>query len=199
MAKFSPSLVPALLLTVAVHASTANADDGLVVTSKDGSDGAAEVVVDDSAVPDEHEAALKLFVGSWKCSGTSSTEYGAEVPTTFSWTAKKELGGRWIVVRSELTPKAKGAKAITSEEIWGFSRVRSTFVRSGATSAGGFLSTTSSGWAGERFAWTGDSSQRAKPAKEKLAFERKSDKELGVELSLGIDELHVVFEGTCRR
>jgi putative sterol carrier protein len=72
-------------------------------------------------------------------------------------------------------------------------------VRTGASSDGGMITSTSTGWAGERFSWTGTSSQHAKSTKEKFAVEKKSDKELVVELSLGTPELHVVFEGTCKR
>jgi hypothetical protein len=147
----------------------------------------------------EQDDALKLFAGTWRCTGTSSTEMGADVPTTFTITGKKDLGGRWLVVKTELAPKAKGAKPLVSEEIWGWSRTKSSLVRTGADSSGGFLTSTSTGWAGERFAWTGTSSSHAKPAKEKLAFEKKSDKELNVEVSLGVEELRVVFEGVCKK
>jgi len=102
-------------------------------------------------------------------------------------------------VRTELVAKAKGARPIATSELWGWSRAKGGLVRNGATTQGGFLSSTSMGWVGERFAWSGEGAQRGKPAKEKLAFEKRSDKELAVELSLGIDELHVAFEGTCKR
>ncbi|MDP2340283.1 MAG: hypothetical protein Q8O67_04945 [Deltaproteobacteria bacterium] len=189
----------ALLLAVVALSLPALAQDGLVATPKGGADEEAAELIDDSLVPMEQDDALKLFAGTWRCTGTSSTELGADVPTTFTITGKKDLGGRWLVVRSELLPKAKGAKPLVSEELWGWSRAKTSLVRSGATSTGGFITSTSTGWAGERFAWTGTSSAHAKPAKEKLSFEKKSDKELNVEVSLGVEELRVVFEGVCKK
>ena len=177
----------------------ATAQDGLVATPKGGEEEAADELIDDSKVPMEQDDALKLFVGTWRCTGTSSTEMGADVPTTFTLTGKSDLGGRWLVVRSELLPKVKGAKPVVSQELWGWSRATSSLVRSGATSLGGFVSSTSTGWAGERFAWTGTSTAHAKPAKEKLSFEKKSDRELNVEVALGVEELRVVFEGVCKK
>lgn len=196
--RFSTSLVVAASLA-SLLAGTVLAQDGLVATPKDGSGEDAAELIDDSKAPMEQDDALKLFVGTWKCTGTSSTELGADVPTTLSITGKKELSGRWLAVKTELTPKAKGAKAIVSNELWGWSRAKSTLVRNGAVSDGGFLWSTSTGWAAERFAWTGESTQNAKPAKEKLAFVKKSDKELEVQVSLGVEELRVIFEGVCKK
>jgi hypothetical protein len=192
------ALVAAVVGAFAI-VSPARAQDGPVVTPKDGSGDAADDGVDDAAAPPEQDEALKGFVGTWKCTGTSSTEFGADVPTTLSIAVKKDLGNRWLTVHTELVAKAKGAKPIASSELWGWSRAKGGLVRSGATSLGGFLQSTSTGWVGERFAWSGESAQRGKTAKEKLAFEKKSEKEIAVELSLGTDELHVLFEGTCRR
>ncbi len=194
--RFVLSLV---VVALAVVAAPAVAQDGPVVTPKDGSGDAADDGADDAIAPTEQDEALKGFVGTWKCTGTSSTEFGADVPTTLSIAVKKDLGNRWLAVRTELVAKAKGSKPIVSNEVWGWSRARGGLVRNGATSLGGFLQSPSTGWVGDRFAWSGESAQRGKTAKEKFAFEKKSDKELAVELSLGVDELHVVFEGTCRR
>ena len=173
-------------------------DDGLVVGDK-GDAATADAVIDDSKAPPEQNEALKLFLGTWRCTGTSATDAGADIPTTFTLTGKKDLGGRWLIVRTELQPKAKGAKSRVSEEIWGYSLARGTLVRAGAHSQGGFLSSSSTGWAGPRLAFAGESSHHGAPAKEKLSFERKSDKELTVQLSEGAEELHVVFEGVCKR
>jgi len=186
------------LLLVASTAVPVLAQDGLVATPKGDGEEETVAVVDDRVPPPEQEEALKLFHGTWRCTGTSSTDVGADVPTSVALTGKKELGGRWLVVKTELLAKAKGAKPVTSHEIWGVSRT-SGLVRNGATSDGGFISSTSTGWAGERFAWTGSSAQYGKDAREKLSVEKKSDKEFVLELSLGVGELRVVFEGTCKR
>jgi hypothetical protein len=201
MLHHSPRAVVGLLLgcSLALLPAAAFAQEGPVVTPKDGSEEAVDDGVDDAIPPPEQAEALKVFLGSWKCAGTSSTEHGADVPTTLSLSVKKDLGDRWLAVRTELALRTKGSKTITSSELWGWSRARGGLVRNGATSAGGFLSSTSPGWVGDRFAWSGESAQRGRTAKEKLAFARTSDRELTVELSLGVDELHVVFEGTCRR
>jgi len=170
-----------------------------VATPKGEEEAEAAAVVDDRTAPPAQDEALKLFAATWRCTGTSSTDYGQDVPTTLTITGKKDLGGRWLVVKTELVAKAKGAKPITTAEIWGFSRADNGLVRNGASSEGGFIASTSTGWAGERFAWTGTSAHTAKTAKEKFSVERKSDKELAVELSLGVEELRVVFDGTCKR
>jgi hypothetical protein len=195
------SFVAAAALAVAVGApaGTARADDGLVVTPKDGSEVAADQGVDDAVPPPEQDDALKDFVGTLRCSGTSATELGADVPATFTLSVKKDLGARWLVARSELVVKAKGARPVVAEEIWGWSRAKAGLVRAGATSQGSFVQSTSTGWVGDRFAWSGEGALRGRPAKEKLAFQRTSPREWSVELSIGVDELHVVFEGTCKR
>lgn len=195
MRRSTPSLAVIFAMSFAVNAA---AQDGLVSTPKGEGDETAEAVIDDRVAPPEQDEALKLFAATWKCTGTSSTDYGADVPTTLTLTGKKDLGGRWLAVKTELVAKAKGAKPIVSQEIWGVSRTGG-LVRNGATSEGGFLTSTSTGWAGERFAWTGTSAQSGKEAKEKLAIEKKSDKELVLEASLGVGELRVIFEGTCKR
>lgn len=189
--------VPTLVL-LASTALPALAQEGLVATPKGEGEDESESIIDDRVPPPEQEQALGLFNGAWKCSGASSTDMGADVPTTVTVTGKKDLGGRWLLVRTELVAKAKGAKPITSQEVWGVSRPTG-LVRHGATSDGGFVTSTSTGWAGERFAWTGTSTQYGKEAKEKFAVEKKSDKELILELSLGVGELRVIFEGTCKR
>ncbi len=192
------TLLASSLFFAVCTASAAHAQDGLVATSKGGDDDDAVALVDDRSAPVEQDA-LALFAATWKCSGTSSTDYGVDAPTTFTMSGKKDLGGRWLVVRTELNVKAKGAKPIVTQEAWGWSRTEKGLVRTGASSDGGVITSTSTGWAGERFSWTGVSSQNAKHGKEKLAVEKKSDKEISIQLSSGEQELRVVFEGTCKR
>lgn len=187
-----------LVVFVCLLACPVLAQDGLVATPKDGSDAEAEDRVDDRVAPPEQSEALSFFLGTWRCSGTSFTDVGADVPTSVTLTAKKDLGGRWLVVRTELNAKAKGAVPVVSQEVWGVSRTRG-LVRNGATSLGGFIDSTSTGWAGDRFSWTGSSSQDGKPAKEKFAVTKKNDKAIALELSVGVDELRVMFEGSCTR
>jgi len=184
---------------LASFGGTAFAQDGLVATPRDGSGDDAAAIINDTTVPMEQDDGLKLFVGTWRCTGTSSTDVGADLPTSFTLTGKKDLGGRWLVVKTEMLPKAKGAKPIVSEEIWGWSRAKSALVRTGATSDGGFLTSTSTGWSSERFAWSGESAMNGKVAKEKLAFTKKSDKDLELQFSLGVEELRVIFEGVCKK
>jgi hypothetical protein len=183
----------------AVIALPAAAQDGLVATDKGGAEAEAEVIIDDRASPPEQEELFSRFAATWRCTGTSSTEFGAEVPTTLTISGKKDLGGRWLVVKTELVPKAKGAKGTSWLETWGYSRAAGALVRQGASSDGGLVQSTSTGWGGEFFNWVGTSAQHGKAVKEKLSFEKKSDKELAVLLSMGADELRVIFEGTCKR
>lgn len=197
MTRVHLTAIAGFLLLLSSRAGAAPGDDGLVTTRKDDADELA-AVVDDREAPAQQEA-LKLFLGTWRCTGTSATDAGADIPTTFTLTGKKDLGGRWLIVRTELQPKAKGAKSRVSEEIWGYSLARGTLVRAGAHSQGGFLSSSSTGWAGPRLAFAGESSHHGKANKEKLSVEKKGDRELAVELSEGVDELHVVFEGVCKR
>jgi hypothetical protein len=192
------SAVRFLLVGVCLLAVPVVAQDGLIATPKDGSDAEAEARVDDRVAPPEQSEALSFFIGTWRCTGTSFTDMGTDVPTTVTLSAKKDLGGRWLVVRTELNAKTKGSTPIVSQEIWGASRTQG-LVRNGATSLGGFIESTSTGWAGDRFSWTGSSAQDGKPAKEKFAVVKKSDKELGLELSVGVEELRVIFEGSCTR
>jgi hypothetical protein len=196
-------VVVVALLTVGAWSSfvpAAKAQDGPVVTPKDGSGGDDDDDdIDDSIPPVEQDEALKVFAGTWRCTGVSSTQFGAESPSTFTWSVKKDLGNRWWTARGELIAKAKGAKPVVLSELWGFSRSAKGLVRSGATSLGGFVSSTSTGWMGDRFSWSGASSEGGRVAKEKLSWTKKSEREFTLEWSQGLDELHVVFEGSCKK
>ena len=199
MRTHSPALA-LVLLSTALMAPAALAQDGLVATSKDGEDDVVEAIIDDSNPPPE-QAQLDYFVGRWKCQGTSSTEYGAEVPTTYSLSVNRTLGNRWLEVKTELTPKAKGAKTISSLEYWGASQLDGviSLVRSGATSQGGRIESTTSGFVGERFDWSGTTHVHAKAAKEKMSIERTGPKAMTILTAAGVKELRVIFEGSCKR
>src|SRR5690606_4340990 len=88
-------------------AGAAAAQDGLVTSPKGGEAEEAAAIVDDTVVPPEQEEALKMFARTWRCTGTSFTEYGADIPTTLTIAGKKDLGGRWLLVRTDMAIKTK--------------------------------------------------------------------------------------------
>lgn len=186
-------------------AATALAADEPVATPKGAAEEAppAEAVIDDSQAPAEQKEGLKLFTGTWRCDGKASTELAEEVPTKVTLAFKSDLGGRWITLRLDEQKSKQNPRALTSTEVWGYSAALGGFVRNGADNQGGFYSGTSSGWVGDRFWWTTDTTRNGKKVKLKDTFTKKSDRELVFERALDPsgtgDAYRVFYEGTCKR
>lgn len=188
-----------MLLEIALFFAT---QDGLVSSSKDGSDGgAAEAHFDDGAVPAQQKDQGKLFAGTWRCDGKANTELAADHPTKVTISFKVDLGPRWITVKIDEAKSKLHPRARSSQEVWGFVEALNGWVRNGADNQGGFYSGTSTGWVGDRFWWITDSVINGKRAKLKDTFTKVSDKELTFERAIdaGGETYRVVYEGTCRR
>jgi hypothetical protein len=194
-------------MMMAVGASismAAAADEGLLVgAAKDAADAAPAPALDDRKAPLEQQS-LDPLVGTWRCTGTSNTEFGADAPTALTWKVQRSLQGRWLSVSMEWTPKARGAVATTTQEVWGYSSAKGGFVRVGAGSDGAVFSSSSAGMtdakAGKSLVFAGDTVVQGRAGRDRVAIEVTADKAASLSLSSGLgDELRVVFEGTCRR
>jgi hypothetical protein len=188
-----------MLLELALILAT---QDGLVSSSKDGSDDAtAAASFDDSAVPAQQKEQGKLFAGNWRCDGKANTELAADHPTKVTISFRNDLGPRWITVKIDEAKSKQHPKARSSSEVWGFVESLGGWVRNGADNQGGFYAGTSTGWVGDRFWWITETAMNGKKAKFKDTFTKVSDKELTFERAIdaGGDTYRVVYEGTCKK
>jgi len=199
------SFAPALVVAALAFANGALAQDDLVSSPKGAfADDHKDEGIDDSKVPNEQKDQLKLFTGTWKCSGKANTDYGVDVATNITLAFKSDLGGRWISLRLEESKSKLNPNPVVSSEFWGFSKVLGGLVRSGADNLGGFYDGSSNGWVGDRLWWNITSSRGGKKVQLKDTFTKVSDKELTFERALdptgtGGDAFRVTFEGSCKR
>src|SRR4051794_33017217 len=87
-----------------------------------------EAFVDDSAPPAEQVEAFKLFTGTWRCDGKANTELAEDVPTKLTITFSTPLK-RFLSVKVEEQSSKQNPHAMTSQEVWGFSKILGGFVR----------------------------------------------------------------------
>ncbi len=186
----------ALVVAWCAHA---HAQDGLVASDKTGAAVAAAVTVDDDTAPPE-QAALDIFVGTWSCRGKAATERAAEADVAIKLQVKRDLGGRWLTVRTEETKSKDNPHPTITTQVWGYSREQAGFVNNGADNHGALYAGASSGWVGDRLSWNVDAARNAKRAKLKSTF-AKNGKDLTLQVALDAtgtgDEFRVTFEGTC--
>jgi hypothetical protein len=190
-----------LAFFLALSTPVAHAQDGLVTSDKSGGGDAQEASVDDDTPPPE-QAALDAFVGTWKCKGKAQTERAPEADVTITLTVKKDLGGRWLSVKSEESKSKDNPNPTISTQIWGWSRERTGLVQNGADNRGGFYEGNSTGWVGDRFVWITDAARNARRAKLRQSF-TKQGKDLALEITVDPsgsgDAFRGYFEGVCKK
>jgi hypothetical protein len=194
-------LAGVFLAGVMTFAVSARAQDGLVATDKSGDDAPASASVDDDTPPPE-QAVLDAFVGTWKCKGKAQTERNPEADVTITLTVKKDLGGRWLAVKTEESKSKDNPSPTVSTQVWGWSRERGQLVQNGADNHGGFYDGSSTGWVGDRFVWITDAARNAKRAKLRESFS-KEGKDLHLELTIDPsgsgDAYRGYFDGVCKK
>jgi hypothetical protein len=192
----------ALAAVALTFAPTALAQDGLVSSDKSGGDGGAPAAMVDDDTPPPEQAVLDAFVGTWKCKGKAQTDRSPEADVTITITVKKDLGGRWLSVKTEENKSKDNPTPTLSQQVWGWSRERNALVQNGADNHGGFYDGTSTGWVGDRFVWITDAARNAKRAKLRQSF-TKAGKDLALEITVDPtgsgDAYRGYFEGTCKK
>jgi hypothetical protein len=152
--------------------------------------------------PATENDALKFLTGSWACEGTANLGPGKSVKIKATAKTKSELGGFWqSFVYTEKKSKDY-PMAITAIGTWGWDATSKKFVRAEFQSTGGYVTGTSSGWAGDTFTWDLEISSFMGKMNAKHIFTKKSDKEFvhKIDASLpGAPAPVTLFEVTCKK
>lgn len=152
--------------------------------------------------PPADNDALKMFAGNWTCQGTAMLGPGKTAKIKATAKVKNELGGFWqSFVYTE--QKAKDyPMAITAMGTWGWDAQSKKFVRAEFQSNGGYVTGTSTGWAGDTFTWDLEVSNFMGKMPSKHTFTKKGDKEFvhKIEVSMpGSPGPVPLFDVTCKK
>jgi len=152
--------------------------------------------------PAPENEGLKMFLGSWTCMGAVMLGPDKTVKIKATAKVKNELGGFWqSFVYTE--QKAKDyPMAITAMGTWGWESQSKKFVRAEFQSDGGYVTGTSTGWAGDSITWDLELASYMGKMSAKHVFVKKSDKEFVHKLEVtmpGHPGPTPVFEVTCKK
>jgi hypothetical protein len=152
--------------------------------------------------PAAENDALKMFAGNWTCEGTAMVGPGKMAKIKATAHVKNDLGGFWqSFVYTE--KKAKDyPMAITAIGTWGWEAISKKFVRAEFQSNGGYVTGTSTGWAGDTLTWDLEVSNFMGKSDAKHLFIKKSDKEFvhKIETKMPGSPAPVsLFEVTCKK
>jgi hypothetical protein len=116
---------------------------------------------------------LKDMLGTMSCKG-NVTFMGQSMPVTSKMTSKKDLDGHWISMREE-EKKQKGAPpgpGYKSQGYITYDRATKMFVSTGIDNMGGWSTSTSSGWQGDKMEWSGTSNMMGQKLPTKMTIMR---------------------------
>jgi hypothetical protein len=117
---------------------------------------------------------VKIFEGTWKCTGTAfASDMGPEHPTTATVTGKWILGGKWMEVHYWENKTAKNPKPVDAELIMGVNDAAKKVVAGSVDNMGGYGTSESPGWVGDTMTLTGESTYGATKTKARDIFVKK--------------------------
>jgi len=97
---------------------------------------------------------LQPFIGTFQCTGTAfASEYGPEHPTTATVTGSWALGGAWVQIHYVEKKTAKNPHPYEVIALWGYDA--KMFVAGSFDNMGGYGSSQSPGWQGDKLIFTG--------------------------------------------
>lgn len=155
-----------------------------------------------AAKPPAELEQLKLFLGTWKCTGkhAASPALGPEHPIAGTAQIKLDLDGYWQRFSYEEKKTSERPNGLKMVGVWGYDAAGKRFIRSAASNEGGWDSATSVGWVGEKMIWTGDLSgpQGRMPFRQR--FSKKSDREWSYQFEVNPKGTWVlVSEMVCKK
>jgi len=154
------------------------------------------------AKPAAENDALKMFAGSWTCTGDAMLGPGKTVKVKATAKVKNELGGFWqSYVYTEQKSKDY-PMAIMAMGTWGWDAQSKKLVRGEFQSGGGYATGTSTGWSGDTLTWDLEVSNFMGKMNAKHIFIKKSDKEFVHMLEAkmpGSPAPATLFEVTCKK
>ena len=125
-------------------------------------------------------AALKVFVGNWKCKGeTMDSPMGAAHPFDEVNAIKADLDGFWFTFTHE-EKKSKVSPGFKAVGHWGYDSANKKYVRAAMGTWGVWETASSKGWEGDKLVWDGDSMNFMGAPKTHFhhTFTKKSEKEI---------------------
>jgi hypothetical protein len=128
---------------------------------------------------------MKLFLGTWKCTGKQfgTPMFGPEHTFTGSAVGKLDVDGFWQQFSYE-EKKSKDHPGLKLSGLWGYDQGGKRFIRAAGSSMGVWDSASSVGWAGDKMVWTGDLSGPNRRMPFRQTFTRKNDKEWSFRVEL---------------
>jgi hypothetical protein len=152
--------------------------------------------------PAAENDALKMFAGNWTCEGTAMLGPEKTVKIKATAKVKNELGGFWqSFVYTEQKTKDY-PMAVTAMGTWGWDGQSKKLVRGEFQSGGGYVTGTSTGWAGDTLTWDLEVSNFMGKMSAKHTFTRKGDKAFAhkIEAKLpGSPGPAPLFEVNCKK
>jgi Protein of unknown function (DUF1579) len=99
---------------------------------------------------------LAPFAGTYTCSGvTFASPAGPEHPTKATVTGKWILGGAWLNIHYAETKTAKNPQPFELVDLWSYDEHMQSFVSGFADATGGYGTSQSPGWEGDKLVFTG--------------------------------------------
>jgi uncharacterized protein DUF1579 len=162
------SLVPAVLLAQAAKKSPAPKK-----TASPASNAAMS-----AAKPAPELSALGYFSGRWGCAGSAPAgPMGPEHATQATASVRIDLGHFWYGFRYEEKKTPKNPTPLSAAGFWGYDVSSKKFIQTGSDSMGGWGTSTSPGWEGDKLTWVGESQMGGQKMSSREIFLKKGPKE----------------------
>jgi hypothetical protein len=137
---------------------------------------------------------VKYLEGSWRCDGKQPAgPFGPEHAYKATFKLKKDVDSFWLFLDYEQKKSKVHPLPIKAKAFIGFDVVSKRFVTIGVDNTGGWVSETSTGWAGDKLVFAGEGAMMGQMVGFRETYTKKSDKEflwLG-EMKMGKDFIAV--------
>ena len=124
-------------------------------------------------------SALKYFLGDFNCTGKAfASEMGPEHATKATVKVKMDMNGFFVSGRYEEMKTAENKMPVKAAFVWGWDAMAKKLAATSQDSFGGMFTQTSSGWEGDKLAFTGDAVWGTEKTGVRDTFTKKSENEL---------------------
>ncbi len=144
---------------------------------------------------------LKAFEGNWKCEGKQlATPMGPEHPIKYTWSAKRELDGFWLVGHLDGKKSKDDPMPIKGTYQFTYDAAGKKFVALWNDNMGMWLSQTSPGWQGDTMTLTGEMNMGGQKVTATDIFTKKGDKEMLHKATMAMGGKAMPFlEDSCKK
>jgi hypothetical protein len=122
---------------------------------------------------------LKVFVGSWHCTGVAfASPWGPEHPTKATVHGSWILGGAWLEIHYAEMKTAKNPHPFDVMSFWSYDEQPKAFVAGTIDNMGGYAAAQSPGWDSDRLTFTGPTHGGGVTMNGRDIFTKVSDNEI---------------------